>query len=187
MAVAPHTPLAMVKRSARWKLRIIEKCLPPLSSAMIGSARGVRSGEGGLEAAQAGFAGGIFLGLGGHGLGVEIIAVLVEGMRPFRADETVDGAEPQDLPGVLREIDGLELAVVALHPNFHGRPSLVDPGCLTVTMSVSTAGALVPTPSWKKRVQPERNTRKNLIYPLSISAPSRDPHLPGKTFPRGWP
>src|SRR6266849_5392209 len=35
IAVTPQTPLAMVKRSARWKLRIIEKCLPAVVAAIM--------------------------------------------------------------------------------------------------------------------------------------------------------
>src|SRR5262245_29278085 len=94
----------------------------------MGSTRGRGSGERRLEAAHARLARSILLGLGGHGLSVQVVAVLVEGMRPLRADEAVDGAEPQYLPGVLRELDGLELAVVALHAHLHGHPSLIDPG-----------------------------------------------------------
>src|SRR5215471_16440426 len=88
------------------------------------SARG-RSGERRLEAAQARLARSILLGLDGHGLRVQVVAVLVEGMCLLRADQAVDRAESQHLPGVLRELDGLELAVVALHSHFHGHPSLV--------------------------------------------------------------
>src|SRR5215471_13576571 len=91
----------------------------------MGSARGGGSGERRLEAAHARLARSILLGLGGHGLSVQVVAVLVEGMRPLRADQAIDGAESQHLPGILRELDGLELAVVALHSHLHGHPSLV--------------------------------------------------------------
>src|SRR5262249_3069982 len=112
-------------------------------------------------------------------------AVLVEGMRPLRADQAVDGAESQHLPGVLRELDGLELAVVALHSHLHGRPSLVIRAIPSLATSVSTEAGLVPTPSNRKRSQPVvMGTPESHASSLSDE---RWPCRPGKTFPWVFP
>src|SRR6266511_3997927 len=92
----------------------MERCLGVGSSAMAGV-----SGKGGLQPADSRLGGRLLLHVGGHRLGVEVVAVFVEGVCSLRAHEAVDRAEAQDLPCVLRQFDGLERAVIALHPNLH--------------------------------------------------------------------
>src|SRR6266496_6119743 len=92
----------------------MEKCLGAGSSAMAGV-----SGKGGLQPADPRLGGRLLLHVGGHRLGVEIVAVFVEGVCSLRAHEAVDRAEAQDLPRVLRQFDGFERTVIALHPNLH--------------------------------------------------------------------
>src|SRR5207249_9550406 len=77
------------------------------------------SGKGWLQAADSRGGRSFLLHVGGHELGVEIVTVLVEGVRSLRAHEAVDGPETKNLPRVLRQLDGFELAVIALHPHLH--------------------------------------------------------------------
>src|SRR5262249_29333670 len=127
----------------------------------------------------------ILLSLSGHGLRVQVVAVLVEGMRLLRADQAIDGAESQHLPGVLRELDGLELSVVALHSHLHGHPSLVIRAIPPLATSVSTEAGLVPTPSNRKRSQPGgMGTPKSHAFSFLTSGGPADP---GKTFPWDFP
>src|SRR4030095_11062937 len=77
------------------------------------------SGKGRLQPADSGLGGSLLLAVGGHRLGVEVVAVFVEGVRSLRAHETVDGPQTQHLPRVLRQLDGFELAVIALDTHLH--------------------------------------------------------------------